>query len=472
MTDFSILQPAIDYYERHGSATEKLRTFYYQGRIYQNIRDDASAMNCFLHALDVGGASEDALTRARLLVAQGNIYYSLMKWDKVSEANLSAADIFNCAQRKNSYVNCLLKAASGFIQNHDFKSANECFSRCKPYLDEIPVALLSNYYSEFITCLTQSGDTINLDRTILEYKTVVPDYLTDYATLANAYISSGEYEKALAEISKVSSFSGDDSEMRYYAILAELFQKTGHYEESLDNYLKFNAKNDSVLLSIFAHDTRFIEERHSLELQAIKAYSSRNTMTLVMIIILISLIFVILMIWHRLRIRTIRHQLAEERAEHFRVLYQNMEYERDNLSRLLATENSMLEKSKEIVRKRLELLNKFLAAYITDQDTLTREADKDISNLIADKEVFLSSTVLSFTGTNPRFILYLKDHHLTDNEIQYCCLYALGLNGKEVGGYLNRRSHYNISSEVRAKLGLSENDTNLGIYIRRLLHSL
>ncbi|MGN1157557.1 MAG: hypothetical protein ACI4TK_15375 [Agathobacter sp.] len=149
------------------------------------------------------------------------------------------------------------------------------------------------------------------------------------------------------------------------------------------------------------------------------------------------------------------------------MLYQNMEF-----SRLLATENSLQEKSKEIVRKRLELLNKFLAAYITDQDTLTREADKDISNLIADKEVFLSSTVLSFAGTNPRFILYLKDHHLTDNEIQYCCLYALGLNGKEVGGYLNRRSHYNISSEVRAKIGLSENDTNLGIYIRRLLHSL
>ena len=32
-TDFEVLQPAIDYYESHGSATDKLRTFYYQGRI-------------------------------------------------------------------------------------------------------------------------------------------------------------------------------------------------------------------------------------------------------------------------------------------------------------------------------------------------------------------------------------------------------------------------------------------------------
>ena len=32
-TTFTILQPAIDYYENHGTPTEKLRTFYYQGRI-------------------------------------------------------------------------------------------------------------------------------------------------------------------------------------------------------------------------------------------------------------------------------------------------------------------------------------------------------------------------------------------------------------------------------------------------------
>ena len=35
-TDFEVLQPAIDYYEDNGSATDKLRTYYYQGRIYQN----------------------------------------------------------------------------------------------------------------------------------------------------------------------------------------------------------------------------------------------------------------------------------------------------------------------------------------------------------------------------------------------------------------------------------------------------
>lgn len=47
-TDFELLQPAIDYYEDNGSATDKLRTCYYQGRIYQNLGNDALAMESFV----------------------------------------------------------------------------------------------------------------------------------------------------------------------------------------------------------------------------------------------------------------------------------------------------------------------------------------------------------------------------------------------------------------------------------------
>ena len=49
-TDFEILQPAIDYYEENGSATDRLRTNFYQGRIFQNQANNALAMDCFVNA--------------------------------------------------------------------------------------------------------------------------------------------------------------------------------------------------------------------------------------------------------------------------------------------------------------------------------------------------------------------------------------------------------------------------------------
>ena len=76
-TDFEVLQPAIDYYEDNGSATDKLRTYYYQGRIFQNKGNDALAMESFVNAIEEGENSNDILTTARTYFAQSKIYYSL-----------------------------------------------------------------------------------------------------------------------------------------------------------------------------------------------------------------------------------------------------------------------------------------------------------------------------------------------------------------------------------------------------------
>ena len=73
-TDFEVLQPAIDYYEDNGTATDKLRTRFYHGRIYQNQANNALAMECFVNALSEGSNSEDLKTKARVYYAQAMIY--------------------------------------------------------------------------------------------------------------------------------------------------------------------------------------------------------------------------------------------------------------------------------------------------------------------------------------------------------------------------------------------------------------
>ena len=86
-TDFEVLQPAIEYYEDNGSAMDKLRTYYYQGRIYQNSGDDALALESFVNAIIIGDESDDKLTIARTYFAQSKIFYSLYDWDNFIECN-------------------------------------------------------------------------------------------------------------------------------------------------------------------------------------------------------------------------------------------------------------------------------------------------------------------------------------------------------------------------------------------------
>ena len=122
--------------------------------------------------------------------------------------------------------------------------------------------------------------------------------------------------------------------------------------------------------------------------------------------------------------------------------------------------------------ERLTLLNRFFTAHITNSNDSTNKLHEEIETLIANRDTFMDSTRLSFAASHPRFIKYLEEHGLTEWEINYCCLYAVGLRGKEVGTYIKMRSHYNQSSIIREKLGIGEHDTNLGIYIRKLLEGL
>ena len=69
-TTFDILEPAIDYYIKNGTPDEQFRTYYYQGRIYQNQGDDDSAMLSFMNACDLKQAVTDSLLLAHTFVAQ------------------------------------------------------------------------------------------------------------------------------------------------------------------------------------------------------------------------------------------------------------------------------------------------------------------------------------------------------------------------------------------------------------------
>lgn len=76
-TSFEVLQPAIDYYLNKGTADEKLKTYYYQGRIFQNQGKRDKAFGTFARALDVSEDCRDSLLLIRTLMAQGCTYQEI-----------------------------------------------------------------------------------------------------------------------------------------------------------------------------------------------------------------------------------------------------------------------------------------------------------------------------------------------------------------------------------------------------------
>ena len=118
------------------------------------------------------------------------------------------------------------------------------------------------------------------------------------------------------------------------------------------------------------------------------------------------------------------------------------------------------------------MLNSLLATRISSNDKYETTYEDWVEKITSDAHDFMNDTRLAFQASHPGFIRFLEDKELTTEEINYVCLYALGLNGKEVGSYIKKPGHVNMSSVIRKKLGLDKHSTNLNIYIRNLIQTL
>ena len=159
-------------------------------------------------------------------------------------------------------------------------------------------------------------------------------------------------------------------------------------------------------------------------------------------------------------------------AENLAHRVETLENESASLKDLMDSQEELPSEVQQAIKVRIEMLNALMAGYITDNDQYEKPYESWIKELTDNTEEFMNSNRLAFQASHPRFIQYFEEHDLTVSEINYVCLYAIGLRGKEVGNYMKKRSHVNISSGIRKKLGIDKHETNIGIYVRKLLKEL
>lgn len=470
-TDFDILQPAIDFYEDNGSATDKLRTYFYQGRIYQNAGNNAAAMECFVNAISEGDDSGDILTKARIYFNRSTIYYSLYEWDYFIETNKKAASYFKQAKKYNSYVNCLIRIINGYTLKKDFNAALPYIDECKQLRETMSFPLLCDFYPSYITYLEDCGTDAEIKDAIEECRNIIPAENIDWLTLANAYIKIKEYDSALQAIERYDSIPEVTASLKYKALKSDIYDNLGRYEESLRAYKEYVAVSDSTTWAVMQQDTKFVEERHNLEMAKAKETEEKNRLTIIVLACIIALmasLYILNFIRKRLKETKRKNIQLESEKAHYEKMYLEVLSERNALNDMISN-STVKDETMEIIKKRLGVLNTIIVSHLSEKGTDVKRANEELEKLIADRNDFIKSTRLTLEENYPHFFAYLHDKGLEEFEIDFCCLYAIGLKGKEIKTYTNLSRHYKDSSEVRQKLGLVESDTNLSNFLQKLL---
>lgn len=322
-----------------------------------------------------------------------------------------------------------------------------------------------------------------------------------------AYCKIGDVANAKRVWNKISYTPEVCRSLKYLSIKPVILEQSQDFAEALEAYQQFATTVDSIHQNIFSHDLLFAKERHDMEKSNLLKLQKRDRYIWLSLCAAFALLIIAGYIYYRYQLSQAKNLLEEQENQRLQLEQENLKRENENLElrnhqaelecerQSLAAENlrlkieqlegesaslkDILEKRKDLakpiedaIKIRIEMLNSLLAAQITDNSAYAKSYEDWRDKLIQDKDEFMNTTRLAFKASHPRFMEYLEEHGLTESEINYICLYAIGLRGKEAGEYMQLKRHYHISSDVRKKLGMSENQTNIGIYIRKLMNKL
>ena len=473
-TTFDVLQPAIDYYIEHGTSDEQLRTYYYQGRIYQNKGDYDAAMQSFMNATDLRQIATDSLLLAHTLVAQGTLYYKQYKIKEFIHNNLEAAVLYGAIGRHIFEIHSYTNALDGNIMLNNKSGADSILSICEPLVKENPDG--ETYLFPSLVTYTVNFCSPEVIKAFLDkYQDVG---LTREETMGFAYGYSriGDYDKAMTLLYGISPAAQTLDSLKYLSVKLKVLEKQGKYEQAFALYNEFSSMLGHLQNGLLSQDLLFANKKHQLEVNHLTEIRNRDRIIFVSICSILALIILVgWLFYYSYRNKTKRF-LANKECETLRLEQANLkleiaqlESERDNLKELQREQSELAAPIQDVIKNRLDMLNGLLAKEITNNESYAAQYNEWIDTVHKDKKKFMDSTRLAFTASHPKFMAYLERHGLSIDEINYLCLYAIGLRGKEVGKYIQLKRHYIISHEIRQKLCIDEHETNMGLYIRRLM---
>ena len=461
VADDSLINVAVEWYSRHGDADGKLKAYYYQGRVYQNGGDDEAAMESFVKAEAEAGEAGDEVAKGMLYRAMSYIYASIFDLGRAEEYADRARACYKLAGDTEKYSESLtfLSGIRYALGDHD--GAIACLDTVKAMMPELTESGRKEYYVMALSMMKATGDEAGLSSLLDDYISEFGEQEVSWLDVAESYTCLGHFDEA-EEMFRLYRDNNPNyrNAAEYYSRLYHFYESSGDYEDAFGALKRYSSLSDSLSMVVAAHDTGFMQERYEKELRLEKARSSRTVIILVAAFGIVLLSSAVCLLLGRLRRKN-------SETARYRENLARLKQEKDELSAMVADNPPVDRQSMKVIAGRLELLNRLIASeFFSVRD---KQVSKELERLVENRKEFLYTTRMTFAAAHPDFIALLESKGLTEDEVQFCCLYAIGLRGKDVGNYVGHGGHYNESSVIRSKLGLGPRDTNLGNYLRSLI---
>lgn len=310
VTNDSIIAPASAYYTNHGTADDKLKTYYYLGRIAMNVGDYEYAMTNFVKAEKYADKCKDNVAVGLLHNAKMHVYQYLYDVESVIIEAKESASAFLLAKDTTRYLNAINGVLAGYIQIGDTLNAELHLDIFRHYWTSLSPSQKSRYYSGML--FLYGKDNPQIDNILLNYfDDITNPEIIQWLPVAKAYLHHGRYNDAADALTNYQEYGGEIDAAFYY-ITALVQEAMGNYKDALDAYKLYVSINGERDADLYVTDARFVEERINTETRLLK----KNYTIVIVSLSLLSVILLVIIIGDRIRrARQLEHKKHKDEIE-------------------------------------------------------------------------------------------------------------------------------------------------------------
>ena len=248
-TDVGVVMPAVEYYERHGSADQKMKAYYYLGRIQENQHDYTAAILSFAIAEDASTGSVDEQFKGLLYMGIANVYREVHSVDKTLEYTEKARECFSVSGDTHRFDLSTGRLAMAFQEKQDWYKADSLYQLCLQKLKQ-DTAYMQIYLSQYAAMKVVQPEpdpegAISL-LTIISSEYGKPLSMRDYGVYAYASALRGD-DSTCEKILSMMSRQPENRRVQARYMSYRIAEHKGDYKQALDLLKSIYRQQDTTV---------------------------------------------------------------------------------------------------------------------------------------------------------------------------------------------------------------------------------
>ena len=436
-TDLRVIAPAIDYYESRGRADDRMKAYYYLGRIHQNAKDYYSAMNAFTTAYDYSGESKDNNFKCLICSCLGTMYSNNGNAVRDLYYSKKAKEYADLAGNKlNSWI-MQGRIAACYANNKQWEKADSLYDTFlnQPILD-------TNRYASYKLWASQVSlrkNPVDANKCIRLYNEAVSlglrPTLESLIVVAYAHEILGRRNEADRITSAVDAFLGNNRNAFVEVWKYRINKHRGNYDIALAEFENTIQAQDSILVSVVEESFDKVQKDYYNEkANRIAAEKSKQTIVTGIIIVAIIIVCAILLFLYLRKQRLWIQQMEE--AESLRNDFARIINEDNNKDVAL---NQLRGQYLSVFREQFRMLDDLCAAYwspkrgskkelIYSASSKTIELIKNDDKLEEKIDQHLDGIMTKLRADFPK---------KKDSDFKLIALFIIGFSGKTIASIMN-----------------------------------